>query len=167
MDIHILWEGPFNLDQINDINNESRDYGVYQIYGHHPLYGSNVLLYIGLAQVQTFGKRISQESWKKDNVSDHKNIQVYVGRLARRNNKITNDEWNTLIEHAEKLLIYAHQPVSNTQNTKSLPEADVSAYRIYNWNSHRDLFPEVSGSRFTQFGHINEENIFDLANALG
>lgn len=159
MDIHVFWEGPFDLKQVERINNEDRDYGVYQIYGHHPLYGSSVLLYIGQAQVQTFGKRISQQEWK--NRSDPDNMQVYVGRLAGRN-KITSDAWNTLIEQTEKLLIYAHQPAFNTQSTKSLPEEDVLENRIYNWYSHRDLFPEVSGRRFTsRFDHIVEDHIYE------
>lgn len=164
MDIHIFWEGPFSLDQVVQVNDEDRDYGVYQIYGQHPLYGNSVLLYIGLVRSQTFGKRIPQEEW--DDRPDHQNTQVYVGRLAGRN-KITNDEWEKQIEHAEKLLIYAHKPVFNTQNTKSLPEEDVLGNRIYNWSSHRDLFPEVSGSRFTsRFNHIVEEHIYDLSKVL-
>ena len=164
MDIHVFWEGPFNINELERINDENKDYGVYQIYGHHPLYGNNVLLYIGQAQQQTFGKRIPQENWQ--NLSDPDNAQVYVGRLAGKN-KISSDKWNTLIEQTEKLLIYAHQPAFNTQSTKSLPEADVMENKIYNWHSHRDLFPEVSGRRFTsRFDHIVEEHIYDDSRVL-
>jgi hypothetical protein len=60
--IHIYWEGLFTLDQLTEIQDNTRDYGVYQIYGGHPVYGSNVLLYIGKADRQTFGTRVSQEN---------------------------------------------------------------------------------------------------------
>ena len=52
--IHVQWDGPFTLDQLSEMNNEY-DYGVYQVYGSHPIYGSDVLLYIGKAGKLTFG----------------------------------------------------------------------------------------------------------------
>jgi hypothetical protein len=36
------------------------DYGLYQIYAHHLVFGSGALVYIGKAQEQTFGVRIAQ-----------------------------------------------------------------------------------------------------------
>jgi hypothetical protein len=39
--IHIEWEGPYSLNQLDTLKD------LYQIYGHHSVYGSNVLLYIG------------------------------------------------------------------------------------------------------------------------
>lgn len=164
MDIHIFWDGPFSLEEARK-KDESKDYGVYQIYGHHPLYGGGVLLYIGMAQNQTFGTRLSQERW--DERTDPGNTQIYLGRLAGKN-KISNDTWEDLIEQAEKLLIYAHLPAMNTQNTKSLPEEKVLGNRIFNWDSHRDLFPEVSGNRFTsRFDHINaDDHIYDDSRIL-
>ena len=56
--IHIDWDGPYRIEEINELNDEKKDYGIYQIYGTHPVYGSNVLLYIGKADQQTFGARI-------------------------------------------------------------------------------------------------------------
>lgn len=168
MDIHIFWEGPYSYDAVSKLDfdklDADQDYGIYQIYGHHPLYGSDVLLYLGMAQGQTFRKRLLQEKWLER--TDGLNTEVYVGRLAGKN-KITEDAWNDLIEQAEKLLIYAHVPVFNTQSTKSLPEENVLPHRIYNWGAHRDLFPEVSGNRFTsKFNHIGEEHIFDLSRVV-
>lgn len=157
MDIHIFWDGPHSYDGATKLTS-GQDYGIYQIYGHHPLYGADVLLYLGMAQAQTFGKRISQEGWLDR--TDGLNIEVYVGRLAGRN-KIAEEAWEELIDHAEKLLIYSHLPALNTQSTKSLPEENVMSHRIYNWGAHRDLFPEVSGYRFTsKFAHIGEEHIY-------
>ncbi len=42
--INIKWEGPKNLEEAQKKENSKKDYGVYQIYGFHPVYGSNVLL---------------------------------------------------------------------------------------------------------------------------
>lgn len=163
MDIDILWEGPFTLDNvISKKKDYLRDYGVYQIYGHHPLYGSDVLLYIGLAALQTFGDRIKQETWHDR--PDAENTQVYIGRFVGRDNINDAKVWNALIERAEKLLIYAHKPAFNTQNTKSLPEEEVLTNRVYNWGKHRDLFPEVSGVRYTtpKLGYFTSDHIFQM-----
>jgi len=162
MDIHIFWEGPFELKDMSKINNESKDYGIYQVYGHHPIYGDSVLLYIGLAVNQTFATRIAQETW--NDRPDPLNTHIYIGRLAGRM-KVDIDTWDELIERAEKLLIYSHKPVLNTQNTKSLKEGDFLDDRIYNWGSHRDLFPEVSTRRFisSNFEHISEDQIYDAS----
>lgn len=60
--INIAWEKiPFNFDTIGSFNGK-HDYGVYQIYGHHPAYVNDTLLYIGKAQIQTFGVHLTQES---------------------------------------------------------------------------------------------------------
>ncbi len=163
MDIHIFWEGPFTLNEIESKKSTDLDYGVYQIYGHHPLYGSGSLLYIGQAKFRPFGVRVPEERW--DDRPDPENTQVYIGRLAGRN-QVTNEEWDALIDQVEKLLIYAHKPALNTQNTKSLPEDVVLGTRVYNWGSHRDLFPEVSGNRFTsRFDHITEAHIYTMADS--
>ncbi len=66
--LHVLWSGPYHLEQALDLHDEDSDYGVYQIYGAHFLYGADVLLYIGKADQQTFGTRLRQhaEQWMRD-----------------------------------------------------------------------------------------------------
>jgi hypothetical protein len=160
MDIHIFWSGPFSLKQVKELRDDSKDYGIYQIYGHHPLYGSNVLLYIGKANQQTFGVRISQEGW--DFEYDPGNIELYVGRLAGKD-KVTDDFWGELIDVAEPLLIHAHNPVFNSKYVYNIPEEKVGNYHIHNWNTFRDLFPEVSGKRYSsKFENITEKDIYIL-----
>ena len=46
--IHVNWKGPLALDEAVTARGPS-DYGVYQFYGDHPVYGSRTLLYIGRA----------------------------------------------------------------------------------------------------------------------
>ncbi|HDR7669617.1 TPA: hypothetical protein QCX97_003504 [Bacillus wiedmannii] len=45
--IQILWHGPYSITDLVKLKNEEIDYGIYQSYGNHPVYGNDVLLYIG------------------------------------------------------------------------------------------------------------------------
>ncbi len=144
--IHIEWRGPYSLKKLAKLTNERKDYGVYQIYGGHPVYGADVLLYIGKADKQTFGKRISQEGW--DWNRDAKEVKIYVGRLAGEHTPLP-DDWSKEIDLAEKLLIYAHDPASNSKSIASIPDEALQDIHLLNWGNHRDLMTEVSGARWT------------------
>lgn len=158
MELHLFWSGPFPLNQISQLRDEEKHYGIYQVYGHHPLYGNNVLLYIGKADQQTFGKRIAQEEWEFD--VDPGNTSIYIGQLGGKEQP-TNDEWSVQIDLCEKLLIYAHNPIYNRSSIYSIPEDQLKHIHVFNWYSYRDLFPEVSGKRFTSvFDDITEDNIY-------
>jgi hypothetical protein len=144
--IHLDWDGPFRLDAVPQLVGAA-DYGVYQIYGGHPVYGSSALLYIGLAASQHFGQRIPQEAWWLDN-RDAGRVEVYVGRLA---GTTTPDDatWDNHIRLAERLLIFAHSPPMNTQKSLAKLEPDLQRVHVLNWARHRDLLPEVSGARWS------------------
>lgn len=112
--IQIQWDGPYKLADLSSLKDEETDYGIYQIYGKHIVYGENVLLYIGQANQQTFGTRIMQHSyWFEDDFS------IYVGRLSA-SNAPTDDIWEDEINLAESLLIYVHSPAYNTMNINSI-----------------------------------------------
>ena len=155
--IHIWWEGPYSLDEVREMKNAARDYGVYQVYGTHALYGSGVLLYIGKAQEQTFAVRISQETWTENR--DARNVQIYVGRLYRSSHEERPDlgGWSRQINDAEKLLIYAHGPVFNTCNKNTVPESVVDLH-VFNWGQYRMLLPEVSGFRYVRWRNCTDES---------
>jgi len=144
--IHIEWEGPYSLDQTKTLVGPT-DYGVYQIYGGHPIYGNSSLLYVGLAAAQYFGVRIPQEKQWLDN-RDAGRVEVYVGRLSGTTTP-ADEEWDNQIRLAERLLIFAHSPPMNTQKTLAKLEPDLRDVRVLNWAKHRDLMPEVSGARWT------------------
>jgi hypothetical protein len=114
--IEILWEGPFTFDKVSELNNNN-DYGLYQIYGTHSIYGIDTLLYIGKAQEQKFSVRLSQhQEWLAKEINE---IKFYVGRLgANTLDENENDfqEWGNDINVAEKLLIYFSAPAYNTSN---------------------------------------------------
>ena len=151
--IHIYWEGPYSLQTLSEMRDENIDYGIYQIYGGHPVYGSDVLLYIGKADRQTFGTRISQEDWCFNR--DAGNVQIYVGRL--KGTRTPSDEvWSEEIGIAEKLLIFTHKPACNSSNMNSVEHNELDKFHILNWGKYRDLMSEVSGERWTMKHNINE-----------
>lgn len=165
LDIHIGWEGPFSFSDALT-KSAKKDYGIYQIYGWHPVYGSDVLLYIGKADRQHFGARLKQESWWTL-MPDAQRTMVYLGRLS---GVVTpNDEvWSDLIGKAERLLIYAHAPAHNAQKSIHAIDADLHTVHIFNWGRHRDLLPELSGSRWTsRLDKMPGYHVFDTADVRG
>jgi hypothetical protein len=141
--VHVEWDGPFSLADLPDLNNDW-DYGVYQIYGAHTVYGAGVLLYIGKAAKQTFGVRIPQEGWP----DNQDRVEIYVGRLCG-SRKPQDATWNRLIGEVESLLIYAHAPATNAMNIKTIRDQSLQHTHVLNWGKFRDLLPEVSGHRWT------------------
>jgi hypothetical protein len=148
--IHIQWDGPFGLTELSNLSDESKDYGIYQIYGSHPVYGKDVLLYIGKASEQTFATRIAQEGWSVWEC-DEGQIGVRVGRLAGDDTP-PNNQWSQRIDLAEAILITAHKPARNATMVGSLTQKRHMALtnlHVLNWGEYGALLPEVSGDRWT------------------
>ncbi len=153
--IQLDWEGPYSLNDLPALMDTEIDYGIYQIYGKHHVYGNDVLLYIGQAERQTFGSRILQENWLDTN--DSNNLKIYVGRL---HGPIipTQETWAKEIDLAERLLIYVHKPAYNSKSISSLPDKEMQSIHILNWGDHRNLLPELSGLRWTsKLDHLTYE----------
>ena len=147
--IHLQWDGPFTLQEVQGLN-EDYDYGVYQVYGSHPVYGSDVLLYIGKAEEQTFSVRLQQQEGFNYN-QDARNIRYYVGRLAGE--RTPNDaKWGHNIDMVETLLIHSHWPAANSHNIQTLGghTAEIADTHILNWGQRRSLLGEVSGLMLTE-----------------
>ena len=144
--INIKWEDPLTLDEAYEKNGES-DYGVYQCYGDHPIYGLDVLFYIGKAQDQTFGVRLKTHDKNFGEWDQH--IQIYLGRIyTRREDRPSDEEWGILIDRAEKLLIPACWPALNCQGIggpSNFDEDEVKNLLILNWGRFRKLPATVSG----------------------
>jgi len=145
--IHVDWDGPISLEQARK-RTDTTDYGVYQIYGGHPVYGSGALIYIGCAVRQHFGERLKQEQdWEYNR--DAQRVEIYLGRLSGKHSKDYED-WDNDIVLAERLLIYAHLPPYNRQaNLAAAKDSELRNVQVLNWGCHRDLLPEVSGARWT------------------
>jgi len=152
--IHIDWNGPHSLEAVARFNGPS-DWGIYQIYGGHPVYGRGVLLYIGKTESDDagFAGRVPNSAGRCLPNRDG-DIEVHLGRLigvATPN----NETWERQIGLAERLLIYAHMPAYNRKLELNPSDKDLFRVHVLNWRHHRDLLPEVSGARWTDcFEHI-------------
>lgn len=136
------------FDDLKTYSNESRDYGLYTVYGSHPLYGADVLLYIGKANHQTFAKRIVQHDFVYFH-EDSNALKFYLGRFCKTELEMNDDIWTDLIDDCESLLIHAHRPALNSSNIVTIPNEKIRDLHIFNWGAHRSLFPEVSGARWS------------------
>jgi hypothetical protein len=90
--IHIEWQGPFSYRELSSLNDARKDYGIYQVYACHSVYGSGVLVYIGMAGRQTFGRRIPQHRWETGSEPDPERLEFYVGRL-KGNEPVSPEQW--------------------------------------------------------------------------
>ncbi len=155
--IHIDWSGPHSYEEVASFN-ESTAYGIYQIYGAHPVYGNSVLLYIGMAQksVCGFADRFRSGSPHEDRFNknpDSRRMQFYFGRLFGEPMP-DHDTWEAHIKYAESLLIYSHKPAQNEKEVGEMQSKEsVNNVRVFNWGQYRDLLPEVSGARWTKRFH--------------
>jgi hypothetical protein len=111
--IHIVWSDPLPYEKAPDFVCDISDFGIYQIYGTHPIYGKDVLLYIGRAMGGSFGWEIPRKESKLINPKVE-GVRVHLGRLAGAATP-PNDDWNRQIELAERLLIFAHKPPLNVR----------------------------------------------------
>jgi hypothetical protein len=131
--IKISWDGPHKIAAvIEKMKNGGKspdwngdDYGVYQIYGKHIIYGRNTLLYIGKATNQTFSTRIKQHKrWWLDK---EENIEIYLGRIYNRRRHSPKDKWNSWmkdVKTTEEILLYKYSPNYNSTNIESPPKTN-------------------------------------------
>ena len=114
--VRIEWVGSFSLDYVIDELNGKDDYGLYQIYGTHIVYGANVLLYIGKAEGLTFSQRFSQHSeW----LSEEEGVSIRIGRIAIDDYAYDSPDWREVLRDAEALTIYWHSPAYNSSNIET------------------------------------------------
>jgi hypothetical protein len=152
------WNEAF-LRNFNDFDTE-RDFGIYQIYGNHPVYGDDTLLYIGKAAEQTFTRRMKGHY-------DFDASQV-VGQLTRIHlgyfceiDDMNPQIWEDAISDVEPILIKAHIPALNGQGVKGFLESPGQNILVYNWGDKGRLFPEVSSLRCSEVYHDYEKYNFE------
>lgn len=157
-EINIWWEGPFTQEEIveNKIDTENYDntaekVGLYQIYGIHPLYGTDVLLYIGRTKNNKgFANRLHKNRWETSYGSDNNNVNIYLGTIfTAAENKLETKEEYKQIEYAEVLLINAMKPAFNSSNIKSVGKKYIDMdYLINNLNSYKKIYPQLRSSYY-------------------
>lgn len=158
--IHLEWDGPFSRNELEKFN-DTKDRGIYQVYGKHPLSNLSCLLYIGLTSSQRFGSRILQHGWCLG-TSDANRHEYYLGRLIGETTP-PEEDWSKMIDMAERLLICAHFPLYNSKIELGALQRELQNVHVLNWKHYRDLFPEVSGDRWTdKFESVKYGAFFDI-----
>ena len=151
-EIFVEWDGPYSYKEVIDCNSnekftiQAKDKGLYQIYGSHPVYGENVLLYIGKT-IDHFCKRLKDRGIIINN-KDNNSVQIYLGRVFYdTSHKLKHNDND--ISMAESLLIHYHKPAHNSSNINSLKYADED-YMVINTGSYKSLHCEISTRAFTK-----------------
>lgn len=148
--IEIMWEGPYSIEELQGDKGKDihTSYGLYQIYGHHPVYGSDALLYLGMSQKYTFSSRFRDEghgAWTK---MDADTVKIYIGHLGCLVQPISTPEdndWEFMIKTAESLLIYSLGPAYNSQEIKEISkEIRTGKYIVLNHGKRKALPGTVS-----------------------
>lgn len=135
--------GRYEIDSEND--SRLRDSGFYCIYGSHPVYGSDVLLYIGETKISGNGQRcfsIRFEEHFKGRFWYHQNLSYSTGVTDQL---LSNSQ--TLI--LESILIAAHKPALNREHIDCAKEGS-EEYLIRNWDFPGALQFECSGGYWRQ-----------------
>ena len=155
--INISWEEiPFDKDfsSIKEKINDD-DFGLYQIYGYHPAYGKDSLLYIGKAQLQHFGKRLNERNEFIESYAHPTSIRL--GKIVRHDQSLEKlewdiKEWGKMIDNAERMLLKAHMPPLNKQEVSGLFSSEFlkeGDFIVLNWGDFGQLLPEISTFRMS------------------
>jgi hypothetical protein len=132
--VQVDWEGPFSIDQIvtGDLDLAGRK-GMYQVYGHHVVFGPGSLLYVGMTNKQIFRTRFKQHfvRW----LQHESDVQIRLG--------ILHDEgaMMQLLPEVEALTIWWHSPPYNSKNIWVYPGDPL---RVQNWKQRGRLHAEYS-----------------------
>ncbi|MFC0227954.1 GIY-YIG nuclease family protein [Serratia aquatilis] len=157
----IYWEGPYTIDEFKSKKGDNRiiheGHCLYQIYGDHPCYGRDVLLYIGKT------KNMTNRLWQHSNrySFECESVKIFVGSCG------IFESWEkmweiekyapidkNILDAIESLLIHAHQPAYNSSKLLSTHFKDLNL-RIFNTNKRKSLMPEISTTYYR--GNITEE----------
>ena len=156
---HLFWKEYNFDDSILGNFTSNKDYGIYQVYGEHPVYGTNTLLYIGQTKKQTFSQRMKGR-YDLDTAQVARFTKFYAGYLCKVDD-ITEANWEEAIDIVEKTLIIAHSPALNSQDVKGFLAKDTTNILIFNWGERGRLLPEVSTLRCSEFYHNSEKYNFE------
>ncbi len=115
--IELLWELITQDPKEKEV--AKKDGGIYQIYGTHPIYGRDVLLYIGKSTSDLDGRlEVHNSTWIN---YEYDPVKVYYGKIAT----FTEFEGYSkldIISRAEALLIYYCAPAYNSNLITAINE---------------------------------------------
>lgn len=144
--INVIWSGPYPIDIVK----QKTSIGLYQIYGTHPIYGRNVLLYIGKTERSYAERFISHETdWIRYEYDD---VSVYLGEV-----KADGDIKKSILD-AEKLLIYYCAPAYNSNELTDYRKNGTEDIILMNFGRIASLPTEVSSLWYDSDIWTDEKN---------
>jgi hypothetical protein len=156
---HLFWKA-YDWDKaIYSEHNTAKDYGIYQVYGDHPVYGPDTLLYIGKAKDQTYSTRLNGH-YDFDASQVARFSKLYLSYFCKVDD-LSEANWGDAIDIVEKAFIKAHFPALNSQHVMGFLEADTPNILIYNWGERGRLLPEVSTLRCSATYHDSTKYDFE------
>lgn len=157
---HLYWKAyDWDINAINTAYNSNRDYGIYQVYGDHPVYGADTLLYIGKAKDQTYSTRMKGHT-DFDASQASKFTKLHLSYFCKADD-LSETNWGDAIDVVELALIKAHMPALNSQQVMGFLEAGAPNILIYNWGERGRLLPEVSTLRCSELYHDSAKYDFE------
>ena len=144
----VYWKGPFTDDTLEKLTEEENEkFVLYKIYGSHPMYRNDILLYVGMTEIGVVN-RLNQHNYWMDEERFGPS-KIYFASIGHFESWKQSDEMiifdcldRKVIENVEELLIYAHQPVHNKKSRSSAKGA--KGIRLFNTGAYGMLMPEVS-----------------------
>ena len=134
--VRIEWEGPFSIEEVLELDDRNKDCGLYQIYGHHIVYGKDSLLYIGQTG-NTFSQRFNEHLvW----LEEEEGVFIHVGRIASED----YDEQGR--QDVEALTIHWHSPAYNSSNIETY---NGQRLKVVNDGDRGDLCERLSTNELT------------------
>jgi hypothetical protein len=162
---HLYWKKyAWNEAVLKNFNgfDTDRDFGIYQIYGDHPIYGDDTLLYIGKAAEQTFAKRMKGHYDLDASQVGGQFTRIHLGYFCELDD-VSPESWEDAISIVEPILIKSHMPALNGTNVKGfkgfLENPDTNIL-VFNWGAKGKLFSEVSNLRCSGYYHDSEKYNF-------
>lgn len=161
----VWWHGPYTFEELKKKKKSAfaRTLKLYAVYGDHPLYGRQVLTYIGKAVRRDLITRLSEHNLERE--------PIYVANVMRfdgwaESNAIADkDGWDPKdflgrddeehISRIEELLIYGLWPAGNLRNKNTARHS--SQYRIFNTGELGSLPPELSGGYMIEKAPLPDE----------
>ena len=151
--IDIEWEDSFSvkydkekeLYNLGDCDLLDKN-GFYQIYGRHPVYGPDVLLYIGETKDNSNGRcfkdRLNEHIKGAGEISNrgrfwfHTNLSIHLALSSLKDEKI---------KIVESMLIAANKPALN-QHHIDTPKSNCKNILVHNWGFLGSLQTVISGN---------------------
>lgn len=125
--VKVQWAAPCKIEDALRATGK----GIYQIYGHHVVFGPSALLYVGVENKRTFGARFAEH--KKQWIDWESDISIRLGTVA---------DHADLLPQVESLTIFWHSPPYNSHHiTKHNVKVPL---RVQNWGDRGRLLPEYS-----------------------